>query len=233
MGLRNGPEREGGLLDRGFQQVSKFGMMVEGFSRFSRLLDANFDAMHGTFHSVFRMLEMFGEFFYVIKGFFVFRFLWRLANFLLGRDVSKKDKLQKGKEATNAINLAEFDEFQTQKKKQRASLITFLVLAVAIPFALIKLWRFLKGKYNLEFLHEDDMDGAWGSKPQMVRAITDFQGETRDDLDFKKDDIIEVIGKLSPEWWEGAINGRRGVFPAHFVEEMQTEEKEKDFEVVN
>jgi hypothetical protein len=40
--------------------MRNFGGVVEGVSRFSRLLDMNFDAMHGSVGSVLRLLEVAG-----------------------------------------------------------------------------------------------------------------------------------------------------------------------------
>lgn len=42
------------LLEHGYSRLRDFGEVVEGFARFSRLLDVNFDAVHGTFSSILR-----------------------------------------------------------------------------------------------------------------------------------------------------------------------------------
>jgi lipid-binding SYLF domain-containing protein len=59
------------------------------------------------------------------------------------------------------------------------------------------------------------------SEPR-VRALFNFNGEQEGDLAFHKGDIISIVKKSNTknDWWTGRLNGRQGIFPANFVEEI-------------
>lgn len=52
---------------------------------------------------------------------------------------------------------------------------------------------------------------------QYVQATYDWPGEQKGDLDIQKGDVIEILQKKSPEWYEGRLNGRVGMFPTNYV----------------
>lgn len=59
------------------------------------------------------------------------------------------------------------------------------------------------------------------SKPGMQGiALYSFAGEESGDLAFKKGDIINITAKSdsTDDWWTGELNGRKGIFPANYVE---------------
>lgn len=206
-------------LEGGHRNMSKFGQIMEGFSRFSRLLDANFDALHGSFASVLRLLEVFGEFFYVVRTFAFFRYIYALVNWFLGR--KPKRKVAAGPNGGNGqIDLKEFAQFNNQQVSARPSLLTLIFIGITAPWLLWRLWKLFVARKDAEtgsFFEE------FQEAPPMVRALDDFPGEVDGDLPFRKNDVIEILGKPFPEWWEGQINGRRGIFPACLVKEMKSE----------
>ncbi|KAL4695420.1 hypothetical protein H8959_000515 [Pygathrix nigripes] len=53
----------------------------------------------------------------------------------------------------------------------------------------------------------------------MVEAIVefDYQAQHDDELTISVGEIITNIRKEDGGWWEGQINGRRGLFPDNFV----------------
>ena len=51
-----------------------------------------------------------------------------------------------------------------------------------------------------------------------ARATYDFPGTNARELSFKAGDEIVGIDKVDQEWWEGELDGQRGVFPANRVE---------------
>lgn len=53
-----------------------------------------------------------------------------------------------------------------------------------------------------------------------VTALYDFEGQTAEDLPFREGDRIRVIKKTesTDDWWEGEVNGRKGSFPANYVQ---------------
>ncbi|KAF8923915.1 hypothetical protein BGZ58_002379 [Dissophora ornata] len=59
-----------------------------------------------------------------------------------------------------------------------------------------------------------------GSK--MVVAIYDYEAQQEGDLGFRKDDKIELLQRTADanDWWTGRLNGRQGVFPGNYVQEL-------------
>ncbi|ORE03343.1 DUF500-domain-containing protein [Rhizopus microsporus var. microsporus] len=55
-----------------------------------------------------------------------------------------------------------------------------------------------------------------------VRALFNFKGEQEGDLAFQKGDIITIIKRSDTQndWWTGRLNGKEGIFPANFVEDI-------------
>lgn len=60
---------------------------------------------------------------------------------------------------------------------------------------------------------------AGGSLLLPVEAIVefDYQAQHDDELTISVGEIITNIRKEDGGWWEGQINGRRGLFPDNFV----------------
>lgn len=199
---RMGPNQENpnggvfnGALQTGYNQINKFGQVVESFSNFSRLLDANFDAVHGSFASILRLMEVFGEFFFVIRSFALFRFFTSAAARLSGTQPLLDDGRRK-----DSVDVSDF--LGGKKRSQRT--IPFLLLLAAIsvstPILIARLWNALKGRRT-----PDKLEGAWNETAEnitpnpeqtgplrgLARAVHDFQGETPRDLSFRKDETID------------------------------------------
>jgi hypothetical protein len=49
--------------------------------------------------------------------------------------------------------------------------------------------------------------------------LYDYGAQEADELTLREGDVIDVIQK-SGEWWEGTLNGKTGVFPANYVEDI-------------
>jgi hypothetical protein len=47
--------------------------------------------------------------------------------------------------------------------------------------------------------------------------LYDFNGGQSGDLAFRCNDVIVVL-RQEGEWWEGELNGKRGIFPYNYVE---------------
>jgi len=57
-----------------------------------------------------------------------------------------------------------------------------------------------------------------GARPvERCRALYDFTAEDNTELPLRKGDVVNII-KKGDDWWEGECNGRRGLFPANYVE---------------
>ncbi len=55
-------------------------------------------------------------------------------------------------------------------------------------------------------------------KEPSCRALYDFDAENFEELEFKEGNIIRLVARLDENWYEGEVNGRRGRFPASYVE---------------
>ncbi|NXL29971.1 GRAP protein, partial [Glaucidium brasilianum] len=73
------------------------------------------------------------------------------------------------------------------------------------------------------FLRDEDQtqevpsgDGAMGT-PKFVQAQFDFSSHDSSQLPFLRGDIIEVLDCPDPNWWQGKIYGRVGLFPRNYV----------------
>ncbi|XP_015784850.1 protein enhancer of sevenless 2B [Tetranychus urticae] len=55
----------------------------------------------------------------------------------------------------------------------------------------------------------------------LVQAMYDFTPQENGELGFKRGDIITVTDNSDQNWWEGEIDGRKGYFPATYVEPYQ------------
>jgi len=57
------------------------------------------------------------------------------------------------------------------------------------------------------------------SKGPQCKALYNYTAQEGDELTLRKGDIITII-KEHPDWWEGEINGKVGVFPANYVQKI-------------
>ncbi|XP_018594070.1 neutrophil cytosol factor 2 isoform X2 [Scleropages formosus] len=65
-------------------------------------------------------------------------------------------------------------------------------------------------------------------KPQVLAtmvALHAFEGSQPEDLQLQCGDIVTILSKVNNEWFEGQCNGKVGIFPALFVEELVMEDK--------
>ena len=50
-----------------------------------------------------------------------------------------------------------------------------------------------------------------------VEVEFDYEAELSDELSLKTGEIVENVKRMDGGWWEGTLNGKRGVFPDNFV----------------
>lgn len=55
----------------------------------------------------------------------------------------------------------------------------------------------------------------------IAKVSFDYAATQDDELDLKVGDVIISIKKVDAGWWEGELNGKRGMFPENFVEEIE------------
>jgi hypothetical protein len=51
-----------------------------------------------------------------------------------------------------------------------------------------------------------------------ARAKFDFTAENDAELSFRIGDVVTIVNQDDPGWWEGELNGQRGLFPYNYVE---------------
>ena len=57
-------------------------------------------------------------------------------------------------------------------------------------------------------------------KAPMVKALYDYDANEADELTIKAGDLIVLISKDDPGWWTGSLNGKKGLFPANYVQDI-------------
>ncbi|KAG0276370.1 hypothetical protein BGZ95_007616 [Linnemannia exigua] len=57
---------------------------------------------------------------------------------------------------------------------------------------------------------------------KMAVALYDYDAQQAGDLSFRKDDHIEIVERSNNpnEWWTGKLNGKQGIFPGTYVQEL-------------
>ncbi|BFZ14570.1 hypothetical protein BsWGS_17608 [Bradybaena similaris] len=85
-----------------------------------------------------------------------------------------------------------------------------------------------EGMFPLRFVAEEVNSPPKTPEPVVVekvfgKVLHHFDGETADDLMIKEGDIIEVedFADINKHWRWGILDGKRGMFPAEFVEILQ------------
>jgi len=54
----------------------------------------------------------------------------------------------------------------------------------------------------------------------MCKALYTYSPQQNDELGFNSGDIIEIIDSSETDWWTGKLNGRKGLIPANYVENL-------------
>lgn len=212
--------------------MRNFGGVVEGVSRFSRLLDMNFDAMHGSVGSVLRLLEVAGEFLFAVKSFSFFKNMFggigkigRFISFLLFGP-GQKLVVDSSKNHGN-IEFNDYLKYQQTEKRRRVLPVILVLLGLCffgVPMFLAKYIKSFREheKLSMEANPGKGLENAWKQENVVVQALQDFMGQNHMELSFKKDESIIVLAKPYPDWWEGEINGRVGLFPANLTRPLPT-----------
>jgi len=219
-------------VNRGYSWMESLYTGVHSFGRFSQVLDANFDAMNGSFRSVLMLIERMGHLNYEVgnflKGFTLLKVLQSLISrysavfkYLFARKSSSRRI--NGPQTKGGWDLKEFDTGEIATRPSITSfMVVFAVTFIGIPFLFTRLVKFLS---KLAQNEPESLENGWkrDAEDSVVRALYDFEPETPQDLGFRAGDVIQVTSKPHPdsEWWEGEIDGRRGIFPSNYVEPLK------------
>jgi hypothetical protein len=94
----------------------------------------------------------------------------------------------------------------------RTLLGVFLVTFIGLPLLVNRMFSVLSRRNPLEIEWNKEAGGG-----EEVVALHEFQGESDRELSFNKGDVLVVVNKFHPDWWEASLNGQVGVIPANYV----------------
>ncbi|KAK5649179.1 hypothetical protein RI129_000208 [Pyrocoelia pectoralis] len=57
---------------------------------------------------------------------------------------------------------------------------------------------------------------------RQCRVVFSYKQENQDELNLSIGDVITILGEEEEGWWRGVLNGKEGVFPSNFVEEIKS-----------
>ena len=63
-------------------------------------------------------------------------------------------------------------------------------------------------------------DAVTQFKGREAVAQFDFSGRTRNELSFKKGDVMTLLQRKSVDWWEGSLAGKTGLIPDKYLKIM-------------
>lgn len=66
------------------------------------------------------------------------------------------------------------------------------------------------------------------STKKKCKVMFDYKPENEDELELQNGQSIDFIREVEEGWWEGAVNGKTGVFPSNFVELEEGEPSESE-----
>jgi hypothetical protein len=61
---------------------------------------------------------------------------------------------------------------------------------------------------------------AVAGRLRRFRALYDFEALEEGELAFRKDDIVELLEEVEENWYRGLCNGRVGIFPHTYCQEI-------------
>jgi hypothetical protein len=94
--------------------------------------------------------------------------------------------------------------------RERGELIDRIIITIIITVCISKLYRVVN-----YFLTNLLANARW-----QVKAMYDYTAKNARELTFRAGEVINVTQKNNSGWWQGEIGGRRGVFPADYVQAL-------------
>merc|ERR1711953_90553 len=80
----------------------------------------------------------------------------------------------------------------------------------------------VKKEPEIPSLYYSTLQTSPTSPGKRVKALYDFEAAEDNELTFKTGDLINLIEESDPNWWEGELNGKTGLFPSNFVEPVKS-----------
>jgi hypothetical protein len=122
------------------------------------------------------------------------------------------------------FNVDAFNEFQRSPSSNGGSRRGWLFIAGMVclgifgPILLARLLRL--GRRNDQLEESKSTNQSTETTAEKVKALYSYEAMSASELSFMKEEVITIKKKPFPEWWEGQVAGRVGLFPANFVEQL-------------
>ena len=226
------------LMDGGYSWMMELENLVQGFGRFTQLLDYNFDAVHGSFESIMRLLHSVTElrravcyglqafaFVALFRKFFrsIYRFVCGLFGIKVAPNVSKSQSMQNafsaasqqaGRDGSGAfMNGADRNQPHpgASTRSWPKTLLIFCLVFIGAPMLLSSAFSFFFGSRR--------SSATSAPRLRLARAVADFEGAGPNDLPFRTGDILKILGPTNePQWLEAQLNGRVGLIPENYIQ---------------
>uniref|UniRef100_A0A8D1WC85 Nostrin n=1 Tax=Sus scrofa TaxID=9823 RepID=A0A8D1WC85_PIG len=145
----------------------------------------------------------------------------------LQKDIEKASQDQEGLERMLRAYTSHSSFSDTESQKNTAALIdeqqTHSSVKISRPFLMKRLENVVGGA-SCEGQRIPSSSSAASGVTQvgngLCKALYSFQARQDDELNLEKGDIVTIHKKKEEGWWFGSLKGKRGHFPAAYVEEL-------------
>ena len=76
----------------------------------------------------------------------------------------------------------------------------------------IQNWYFQTEPQSIYYSQLQNSGNGKTAGPVKVKALYDFEAAEDNELTFRAGDMIILVEESDPNWWEGSLNGKTGVF---------------------
>ena len=83
------------------------------------------------------------------------------------------------------------------------------------------------GYFPFKYVERNHAPLDTSSSPRYT-AVFAYTSQTDDEISFAPGDVINLLSKSTDNWWKGELNGKVGVFPAHYAHEQRKDLKKDD-----
>ncbi len=123
--------------------------------------------------------------------------------------------------AKNGVAISPSNNPHPTPPSWRGLLFVFVVTFIGLPMVVSKLFAILSRRTAA-------LELEWSKEGAQVVALHDFEGESEQELPFRKGDILTITNKFHPDWWEASCNGRTGVIPANYVSPIGKDDEQQE-----
>jgi len=186
--------------------------------------------MYGSFTSVIRLIENLGylrqEIFYCFQAFTIFGILRKIFLWIVGRNSLTWGNSGKSK---SIIDVVAFHEFQQRKSLWPFRLSILLIVLIGGPFMLFQFVKIFLRFWGISSPKNKLLEDLWGESAEnddnKCRALYDFLGQNREELSFKKGDVLTIWDEPVEGWLQAELNDQRGLIPRNYVQPLNLQHK--------